>query len=410
MATSSASPKQQQRFDSSPQRWLSWYSFSCFTAFVIILAAATIAGFAFLPRRHSFAQGAGGRFDTSSSTSTNNHSSSSSSSSSQLNTMKSSDNNSNEQPTSSSQQQQYSAVVRIAHLGNSIQYYNDCPRLLEQMIASTGRHVVQDSCLRGGATLEGLFRHGNGMHAKFGISPNAGNRSDGTVDIGAATVTDLFQGRGASHHNKKKNAPPPIWDFCVMNDFTQGPARSDSRDITIRALKKLYFPLFLKQKQDHSVTLIPILLQTPAYRRSGVKDTHDLGDFDNFTKLLEDGYRQYAQVLAEMRFPARVAPLGNAFKYIHDNYDKQFWERLYCDDEYHPSPHGSWLEACVLYGTIFQEVPPRYQEAFWSRQRYRLPPEHRPLPLPTAEEAETLRQVAVRVCGLEDSQHRNSFL
>jgi hypothetical protein len=72
-----------------------------------------------------------------------------------------------------------SSTIRIAHLGNSIQYFNDCPRFLQRMISSsssssasssssssssssaltnknsnknsTKMTVIQDSCLRGGA-------------------------------------------------------------------------------------------------------------------------------------------------------------------------------------------------------------------------------------------------------------------
>jgi hypothetical protein len=46
------------------------------------------------------------------------------------------------------------SIIRVAHIGNSIQYYNDCPRLLQQLLEERfQKFVVQDSCLRGGAVV-----------------------------------------------------------------------------------------------------------------------------------------------------------------------------------------------------------------------------------------------------------------
>ena len=39
--------------------------------------------------------------------------------------------------------------ISVAFLGNSILYYNDCPRLVEQMLRQSYQNVVQDSCLVG---------------------------------------------------------------------------------------------------------------------------------------------------------------------------------------------------------------------------------------------------------------------
>ena len=78
-----------------------------------------------------------------------------------------------------------SAVIAMAFLGNSMQYKNDCPRLVQQMVVQqaaavliltsriTTTLVLQDSCLRGGASLPGLWRNGNGMAEKFATPPAA---------------------------------------------------------------------------------------------------------------------------------------------------------------------------------------------------------------------------------------------
>ena len=125
-------------------------------------------------------------------------------------------------------QQQGSGFIRVGFIGNSIFYYNDCPRLLEHMLRhSYEGGVVQDSCLRGGASLVSILEKGNGMEEKFG-TPNA-KREDGTYDTGAATVRELL-------------AEEP-WDFLILNDHTQAPARTETRDKTIRALKDTYTKL-----------------------------------------------------------------------------------------------------------------------------------------------------------------------
>jgi hypothetical protein len=126
-------------------------------------------------------------------------------------------------------------TMSIAFLGNSILYFNDCPRLVEQMLQSCYDTVVQDSCLRGGATLPSLFRQGNGMQRTFATP--AARQSDGTYDIGASSVEDLLS---KSH-----------WDVVVLHDHTQAPARRESREETLTSLEQEYLPLLRKQQQQH---------------------------------------------------------------------------------------------------------------------------------------------------------------
>ena len=94
--------------------------------------------------------------------------------------------------------------IKVAFIGNSIQYYNDFPRLME---AISGYHVTQNSCLRGGASLSTIVELGNGMMKKFNSS-NAKTGS-GEYDIGAPSVYDLLLG------NYSQN-----WDYIVLNDRT----------------------------------------------------------------------------------------------------------------------------------------------------------------------------------------------
>lgn len=265
-------------------------------------------------------------------------------------------------------------AISVAHLGNSIQYFNDCPRFLEHMLNEKYESVHQDSCLRGGANVTGLFGKGNGMKEKF-ATPNARN-TDGTYDVGSMTVSDLL-------------APDRKWDYVVINDHTQAPVREENKTVSIETFKEDYIPLI-------SADTTVILLMTAAYKEP-VKNTTDLGGFDHFTELLVRGYEEYATLFQK----AKIAPLGLAYQYIKHHPGAVAWESLYAPDEFHPSPHGTYLEASVLYCTITGERPPDYNHLWWKTARYMQPPTVQPpMPLPTEEEAEFLREVAMKVCNL----------
>jgi hypothetical protein len=268
--------------------------------------------------------------------------------------------------------------IRVAFLGNSILYFNDCPRVLERMLETRFTHVKQNSCLRGGASITELWTQGNGMSDKF-----SSGKSNHAVhhDIGAPSVQALLHG-----------AP---WDFCVVNDFTQGPARPKTRDESKVMLERCYAPLFQK------CGATPVILQTAAYRKP-VRGTDDLGNVEEWTLSLEKGCQEYVNVLAsklpESQAPL-LAPVGNAYFNIHlDNLE--LWKKLFYRDNFHPSPHGTWLQACILYCTIVGEAPPTYSPNIWDSCRYMQRVGKEPSPLPTTEEAHTLRQYACEICNV----------
>lgn len=137
-----------------------------------------------------------------------------------------------------------------------------------------------------------------------------------------------------------------------------------------------------------------ILLMTAAYK-SAVKDSDDLGDFDRFTESLIRGYQEYATIFPK----AKIAPLGLAYQYIKNHPEGQVrWEQLYAPDDFHPSPYGTYLEACLLYCVITGERPPEYNVRWWTTARYMQPDDVQPpMPLPNNDEAIYLAEVAWRV-------------
>ena len=272
---------------------------------------------------------------------------------------------------------------KIAYLGNSIQYYNDMPRLLEHMLKRRFKNVRQDSCLRGGATIPSLWEKGNGMARKF--ATDAAKKEDGTYDIGAPTVQALLG--------------EETWDVVIVNDHTQSPARPEKRAESMQALKEQYIPMCTNNK----VSKI-IFLQTAAYK-TPVKDSGDLGTFDEFTEKVWHGYQEYAKLVRQegkkSELEAKVAPVGMAYQAIRKQ-DHDLWARLYARDDFHPSLHGTFLEASVVYCTIVGEKAPVYDSSWWKTARYMQPPDTDPLPLPTDTEAATLRDVAWNFCQTKD--------
>jgi len=278
-------------------------------------------------------------------------------------------------------------IVRVAFLGNSLQYFNDQPRFNE--VLSSGK-IQQNSCYCPHSNFVSLFNEGNGMRDKWNTT-NA-LLPDGTFDMGAPNVTSLL---GQQQ-----------WDFVVMNDYSQGPADPHNRTLHLESLQNDYAPLII-----HSGAT-PVLLLTWAYREEGINDSGQMGGAAEFTRKLHDGYQIYARALKEI-LPAkqkpRIAPVGLAFYWIHEeNYG--MWLKLYHWDSMHPSPHGSFLEGCIIYCTIFGSVPPIEvaipeddgPASLWLKARARVmqPLGEAPLPRPTSAEAKYLWNVAAKHCTL----------
>ena len=217
------------------------------------------------------------------------------------------------------------------------------------------------------------------MQKKFNTAP--AKRGDGSFDIGAPTVVSLLAGQS--------------WDFVVLNDYTQGPARLESRAESVKAIREIYAPLI------RSCGGVPVLLITWAYR-APAKGSDDLGSPEEFTHLLREGYAEYKRLLeAELGFPrVLLAPAGDAFLLVKKE-RTALWRELFHTDNFHPSPRGTYLEACVLHCTLLGEPPSRARSLaphaeLFARARRMQPPEEPALPELTPEDAAYLRDVAAR--------------
>mmetsp|Transcript_20732 Transcript_20732/g.23191 ORF Transcript_20732/g.23191 Transcript_20732/m.23191 type:complete len:220 (-) Transcript_20732:167-826(-) len=204
---------------------------------------------------------------------------------------------------------------------------------------------------------------------------------NGTYDIGISTVEELINGSDL--------------DFLIMNDYTQAPVRSKKKEASMEALRTSYIPMLNSKPNPPTV----IFIQTAAYK-SPVKNSNDLGSFEEFTDNLLQGYEEYAELIRSTsggNIHAKVAPFGLAHRYVKEMYGNKLWESLYHWDDFHPSPAGTYLEANVLYCTIVGEKPPeQYNSSWYDRARY-FPSGKKPFP--SEEVAVLLREAAWEVCS-----------
>lgn len=288
-------------------------------------------------------------------------------------------------------------LLRVAFIGNSYIYFNDVPRLFQEMCGGESAVHVQD-CLRGGASWASILREGNGMTEKFAV-PNA-KRADGSYDVGAPTVQDLL-------------AVPDGWNFVVMNTYSQEAAITgpDGRERGFAALAQLA-PML------RDAGAVPVLLVTPAYRAHAY-GSERLGSWDDFRQKQSEGYELYRNRLAELlatdspplkklkadgdasgksqQLVPLIADVNAAFALVKTERE-ELWSELYVDDHIHPSTMGSYLESCSIYCTIFGCEPPddsalpSQSEILWTRTRRKCVGR-----FPSRDEMIYLRDVALRV-------------
>ena len=115
------------------------------------------------------------------------------------------------------------------------------------------------------------------------------------TDIGSPTVSAMLLSRQ--------------YDFLIMNDYTQAPARIERREETLSSLQSDYLPLI------RQCGATPVFIITPAYRKQ-VNNSTDLGSPESFTKKTQEGCEAYASVLDELlpdTQKCRIAPVGLAY-------------------------------------------------------------------------------------------------
>lgn len=312
--------------------------------------------------------------------------------------------------------------LQVAFLGNAYLFVNDVPRLLE---AISEGHVYQNSCLHAGGSLSDLWITGNGMYTlwhtdeatlTYSTGDDEYSESLSTYDYGLCSVTQILQGYDeyiaygnaygtyysdglnpclidtdyATFVKAELERDPVHWDYVVMVEQTKRTAIEDARNDTVQALLTQYGPLL------KTSGAIPVIVDTHAFWSSKSNMT-GLTDIPTFTAMITDGVAEFTaaltSVLPKKQAPL-VAPIGLAYLTVwEENFD--LWEKLFLDDQIHSSIYGSYMLACVLYATLFgdlPEIPESIPALFMDARKIVGQPTY-----PSSDDADYLRAVAGRV-------------
>ncbi len=190
-------------------------------------------------------------------------------------------------------------MLNILFIGNSFTFVNDLPKMLETLAADAGVELFTASVLRGGAYLHQF--------------------ADPEHDLGKR-LAEIY--------------PTKNWDFIVLQDQSFNPANNP--DDFLDSAKKLC------EQMNGSAKFL--FYSTWAYRDQTEKLAKTGMTYSEMLTALTASY----QKAAELHHGIRV-PVGNAFALStaeHPDID------LYTEDNYHPSPCGTYLAACLFYQAV----------------------------------------------------------
>ena len=191
--------------------------------------------------------------------------------------------------------------MRVLFIGNSYTFMNDLPAMFSKLAASGGHRVEVGMSAQGGWT---LADHLNS----------------------SATLDQLT---------------PSQWDFVVLQEQSQIPAREESR------LQGMYPAArsLVNKIRDSAAT--PVLFMTWAHRDGWPEQ--GLTEYGTMQSQINKGYLGLAR---ELNVP--VAPVGYTWNLTRiKNPQLELWQ----EDGSHPSEQGTYLAACVFYAVLFRESP-----------------------------------------------------
>ena len=190
---------------------------------------------------------------------------------------------------------------RILFIGNSHTFVNDLPRMFAELVRCGGREVSVDSSARGGYTLE--------QHAR--------------------------------DRQTQEKLDRAVWDFVVLQESI--------RNLTVESMR--------------NTQTVPAVHALEEKIRSQGAQTVLVLMWASIMAVDQDGLEQFAaeqaQVTAALRQLAEeldvlLAPVGPAWE---ESLRQRPALELWGSDNHHASPAGTYLMACILYATIYQQSP-----------------------------------------------------
>ncbi len=190
-------------------------------------------------------------------------------------------------------------MLNILFIGNSFTFVNDLPKMLETLAADAGDELSTASVLRGGAYLYQF--------------------ADPENDLGKR-LAEIY--------------PMKNWDFIVLQDQSFNPANKPENFLD--SVKMLC------EQMNRSAKFL--FYSTWAYRDQTEKLAKTGMTYSEMLAALTASYQKAADLYHGIR-----VPVGDAFALStaeHPDID------LYTEDDYHPSPCGTYLAACLFYRAI----------------------------------------------------------
>jgi len=186
------------------------------------------------------------------------------------------------------------------------------------------------------------------------------NATLGSLNAGGMKLPQHWSNVNTSGNQWNTTLRGSSWDYVVLQDQSQVPS----------------FPTTDSMWQDSknaSVSLSDAIAdeggETVLFMTWGYRDGDSLNSFNNnFTAMqsrLTEGYTRYAENISTAGHAVWIAPVGLAFKTIHDDVvangddptvSGNLFYDLYSSDGSHPSLSGSYLAACVFHATVTGET------------------------------------------------------
>jgi len=204
--------------------------------------------------------------------------------------------------------------ISVLWLGNSYTYYNDLPTIVSKLAEAAGEAIEFDSHLEGGWSWE---KHWN---------------SNETLDkIGSRA-----------------------WDVVVLQEYSTRPAYDEERVCrdTVTFLDKLVAKI-----KESSPSGRLQFYQTWGRPFGLASECPNLPQFCEYATM-QDALTASYSTFACMNLPARVAPVGEAFRQVRNTQGDEVFFSLYNTggvSDHHPSLAGSYLSGLLHFLALFPD-------------------------------------------------------
>lgn len=171
------------------------------------------------------------------------------------------------------------------------------------------------------------------------------NRDGGTYELRFGTPGGKDLTFHLTDSTSQKALKSARWDFVVIQDQSQKPGLGGKYTQGFHTSAKGLAGAIRKQGAK------PCLFMTWGRREGDKRNTKVYPDFTTMHGKISGAYEK-----AGRENDSLVAPVGHAFSMIHSQ-DKALFRKLYKKDGSHPSTHGGYLAACVLWGSLTGKDP-----------------------------------------------------